>query len=42
LATVVTATSPWFSVPSLLIFTVVVLILAAVRIRKMEIRYGNE
>ncbi|MEP7339426.1 MAG: hypothetical protein ABI977_16935 [Acidobacteriota bacterium] len=42
LATVVTATSPWVSVPSLLIFTAVVLILAAVRIRKMEIRYGNE
>lgn len=41
-ATVVTATSPWISVPSLLIFTAVVLVLAAVRIRKMEIRYGGE
>ncbi len=42
LATVTTATSPWVSVPSLLVFTAVVLILAAVRIRKMEIRYGGE
>jgi ABC-type transport system involved in multi-copper enzyme maturation permease subunit len=42
LATVATATSPWVSVPSLLIFTAVVLFLSAVRIRKMEIRYGNE
>ena len=42
LATVATATSPWVSVPSLLVFTAVVLILAAVRIRKMEIRYGGE
>jgi len=42
LATVATATSPWVSVPSLLVFTAVVLFLAAVRIRKMEIRYGNE
>lgn len=42
LATVVTATSPWLSVPSLLIFTVLVLVLAAVRIRRMEIRYGGE
>jgi ABC-type transport system involved in multi-copper enzyme maturation permease subunit len=42
LATVVTATSPWISVPSLLVFTALVLLLAAVRIRKMEIHYGNE
>jgi len=41
-ATVVTATSPWVSVPSLLIFTALVLLLAAMRIRKMEIRYGGE
>jgi len=42
LATVVTATSPWISVPSLLVFTALVLFLASVRIRKMEIHYGNE
>ncbi len=41
-ATVVTTTSPWVSVPSLLLFTALVLVLAAVRIRKMEIRYGGE
>ncbi|HMV83836.1 MAG TPA: hypothetical protein PLD20_10920 [Blastocatellia bacterium] len=41
-ATIVTATSPWISVPSLLLFTALVLVLAAVRIRKMEIRYGGE
>jgi len=41
-ATVVTATSPWISVPSLLIFTLLVLFLAAIRIRKMEIRYGGD
>jgi ABC-type transport system involved in multi-copper enzyme maturation permease subunit len=41
-ATVVTATSPWISVPSLLVFTILVLALAARRIRKMEIRYGGE
>lgn len=41
-ATIVTATSPWISVPSLLLFTVLVLALAAARIRKMEIRYGGE
>jgi|SRR5262245_2077653 len=42
LATVATATSPWISVPSMLIFTILVLYLASRRIRKMEIRYGNE
>ncbi|MBK6796757.1 MAG: hypothetical protein IPG76_08175 [Acidobacteria bacterium] len=42
LATVVTATSPWISVPSMIIFTVVVLILASIRIRRMEIKYGAE
>jgi ABC-type transport system involved in multi-copper enzyme maturation permease subunit len=42
LATVVDPTPAWISVPSMLIFTAVVLILASVRIRRMEIRYGNE
>jgi ABC-type transport system involved in multi-copper enzyme maturation permease subunit len=42
LATVATATSPWISVPSILLFTILVLYLASRRIRKMEIRYGNE
>ncbi len=41
-ATVVEATSPWVSVPSLILFTSLVLWLASVRIRKMEIRYGAE
>jgi len=42
LATVVDPTPAWISVPSMLIFTAVVLILASVRIRRMEIRYGAE
>jgi ABC-type transport system involved in multi-copper enzyme maturation permease subunit len=42
LATVVEATSPWISVPSLIVFTALVLFLAGIRIRKMEIRYGVE
>jgi len=42
LATVVDPTPAWISVPSMLIFTVVVLILASVRIRRLEIRYGAE
>jgi ABC-type transport system involved in multi-copper enzyme maturation permease subunit len=42
LATVAETTPPWISVPSLLLFTAVVLLLAAVRIRKLEIRYGND
>jgi hypothetical protein len=42
LATVVESTSPWISVPSLLLFTLVVLVLAALRIRRLEIRYGHE
>jgi ABC-type transport system involved in multi-copper enzyme maturation permease subunit len=42
LATVVDPTPAWISVPSMLIFTAVVLILASVRIRRMEISYGNE
>ncbi len=42
LATLVDPTPAWISVPSMIIFTAVVLILASVRIRRMEIRYGNE
>jgi ABC-type transport system involved in multi-copper enzyme maturation permease subunit len=42
LATVVDPTPAWISVPSMIVFTSVVLILASLRIRKMEIRYGNE
>ncbi len=42
LATVAETTPPWISVPSLLLFTAVVLVLAAVRIRRLEIRYGTE
>jgi ABC-type transport system involved in multi-copper enzyme maturation permease subunit len=42
LATVVDPTPAWISVPSMLIFTAVVLILASIRIRRMEINYGNE
>jgi ABC-type transport system involved in multi-copper enzyme maturation permease subunit len=42
LATVAETTPPWISVPSLLLFTAAVLVLAAVRIRRMEIRYGTE
>jgi len=42
LATIATTTSPWISVPSLLIFTILVLYWASRRIRKMEISYGNE
>jgi ABC-type transport system involved in multi-copper enzyme maturation permease subunit len=42
LATVVEATSPWISVPSLIVFTALVLFLASIRIRRTEIRYGVE
>jgi ABC-type transport system involved in multi-copper enzyme maturation permease subunit len=42
LATVVEATSPWISVPSLIVFTALVLLLAGVRIRRTEIGYGVE
>jgi ABC-type transport system involved in multi-copper enzyme maturation permease subunit len=42
LATVVNPTPAWISVPSMIVFTAVVLILASVRIRRMEIKYGNE
>ena len=42
LATVVDPTPAYISVPSMIIFTAVVLVLASIRIRRMEIRYGNE
>ncbi|QQS44765.1 MAG: hypothetical protein IPM66_12360 [Acidobacteriota bacterium] len=42
LATVVAATSPMISVPSLIVFTAAVIIFASIRIRRMEIRYGGE
>ncbi|MGH9836842.1 MAG: ABC transporter permease [Blastocatellia bacterium] len=42
LATVVDPTPAYISVPSMIIFTAIVLILASIRIRRMEIRYGNE
>jgi ABC-type transport system involved in multi-copper enzyme maturation permease subunit len=42
LATVVDPTPAWISIPSMIIFTAVVLILASIRIRRMEISYGNE
>lgn len=42
LATVVDATPAYISIPSLIIFTALVLLLASRRIRRMEIRYGGE
>jgi ABC-type transport system involved in multi-copper enzyme maturation permease subunit len=42
LAVVVEPTPAWISVPSMLLVTVVVLILAGYRTRHMEIRYGND
>jgi ABC-type transport system involved in multi-copper enzyme maturation permease subunit len=42
LATVVDPTPAWISIPSMIIFTAVVLTLASIRIRRMEIKYGNE
>lgn len=42
LATIVDPTPAYISIPSLIIFTALVLWLASVRIRKMEIRYGGE
>jgi len=42
LATVIDPTPAWISVPSMIIFTAVVLVLASLRIRRMEIRYGSE
>ena len=32
----------WISIPSLILFTGIVLILASLRIRKLEISYGSE
>ncbi|MBO0862501.1 MAG: hypothetical protein J2P21_29185 [Chloracidobacterium sp.] len=42
LATVVDPTPAWISIPSMIIFTAIVLTLASFRIRRMEIRYGTE
>jgi ABC-type transport system involved in multi-copper enzyme maturation permease subunit len=42
LATVAESTPPWISVPSLMIFTALVLFLASIRIRRLEVRYGGE
>jgi ABC-type transport system involved in multi-copper enzyme maturation permease subunit len=42
LATVAETTPAWIAVPSLLLFTAAVLVLAAVRIRRTEVRYGND
>ena len=42
LATVAENTPAWISIPSLLIFTALVLVLASLRIRRMEVRYGAE
>lgn len=42
LATIVDATPAYISIPSLIIFTALVLWLASVRIRRMEIHYGGE
>jgi ABC-type transport system involved in multi-copper enzyme maturation permease subunit len=42
LATVVEATSPWISIPSLIAFTAAILFIASIRVRRMEIRYGVE
>jgi ABC-type transport system involved in multi-copper enzyme maturation permease subunit len=42
LAVVVEPTPAWISVPSMLLVTFVVLILAGYRTRHMEIRYGND
>jgi ABC-type transport system involved in multi-copper enzyme maturation permease subunit len=42
LATLVDPTPAYISIPSMVIFTAIVLFLASIRIRKMEIRYGNE
>ncbi|NOT61583.1 MAG: hypothetical protein HOP19_15305 [Acidobacteria bacterium] len=41
-ATVTESTPAWISIPSLLIFTALVLVLASIRIRQMEVRYGSE
>ncbi len=41
-AVVAEPTPAWIAVPSLIIVTALVLIIASYRIRRMEIRYGNE
>jgi hypothetical protein len=41
-AVVAEPTPAWIAIPSLIIVTIVVLVLAAYRIRKMEIRYGSD
>lgn len=41
-AIVAEPTPAWLSVPGLLIFTAILLVIASVRIRKTEIRYGGE
>jgi ABC-type transport system involved in multi-copper enzyme maturation permease subunit len=42
LAVIVEPTPAWISIPSMLLVTIVVLILAAYRTRHMEIHYGND
>lgn len=42
LAVVAEPTPAWISIPSMLLITLVVLIIAAYRTRHMEIRYGND
>jgi hypothetical protein len=42
LAVVAEPTPAWISIPSMLLVTLIVLILAAYRTRHMEIRYGND
>jgi ABC-type transport system involved in multi-copper enzyme maturation permease subunit len=41
-AVVAEPTPAWIAIPGLIIFTLVVLALASLRIRRMEIRYGGE
>jgi hypothetical protein len=41
-AVVAEPTPAWIAVPSLIVVTTLVLIVASYRIRRMEISYGNE
>ena len=41
-AVVAEPTPAWIAIPSMLLVTLLVLVLAGYRIRKMEIRYGGE
>lgn len=41
-AIVAEPTSAWLTVPGLILVTMAVLVMASVRIRRMEIRYGGE